>query len=153
MNTLSAVVTAVLAALAADLGTFDLSATDQVKEGTYVGPPGSVAFACLTPPALTDSEPQAIGAWYLETYTSEIRLWVPYTADTTDNRAQRGRLVADEAKAALEVVRAAGGALFKCVAFRCESTNPEPGASLSASWVHAVLTLEFSFRRQSGTGA
>lgn len=153
MNTLSAIVTAALAALAADLGTFDLSATDQVKEGAYDRPPGSVAFACITPPELSSSEPQAQDAWYLETYTCEVRLWVPFTADTTGNRSARGRLVADEAKAALDLARAAGGALFKCVTYRCESTVPEPGATTSTSWVNAVLTLEFSFRRLAGTGA
>lgn len=155
MNTLSAIQTAILAALAADLGTFDLSAADQVKEGTYAQPPGSVAFAGVTPPTLTGSEPQALDTWYLETHTCEVRLWVPFTADTTGNRASRGRLAADEAKAALDTARATlGNALWKCVTYRCESSAPEPAAAtLPSTWSHAVLTLEFSFRRQSGAGA
>lgn len=154
MNTLSAIQTAILAALAADLGTFDLSAADQVKEGTYAGPLGSLAFACVTPPKLAASEPQALDAWYLETHTCDVRLWVPFTTDTTGNRAARGRLVADEAKAALDIARATlGSALWKCVTYRCDSTVPEPAvSSVTHTWVHATLTLEFSFRRENGTG-
>lgn len=155
MNTLSAIVTALLAALAVDAGTFDLSGSDQVKEGTFVANPLSVAFACLTPPELVESTPETRDEWYLETFQTEVRLWVPFTADTTGNRAARGRLVADEVKALLDNARAnVGSALWRCVYFRTATVDPDPAnATASHSWVHTTLTVEFTFRRLVGTGA
>lgn len=158
MNTLPAVVSHILAVLAADVGTFDFSAQDAVKEGTYLQPPTSApsGFACLTPPAQTGSEPWGRGPdWYVETYAAEIRAWAPVTDSTTDERAERARLLASEIKVALDNARVVPGpGLWRCVTFRVASVVPDPaGATSLPGWARAVLTVEFTFRRSTGTGA
>lgn len=155
LNTLPAVVSHILSTLAVDLGTMDLSATDQVKEGTYLLPPGSTAFACLTPPAQTASEPWGRGPdWYVESFQAEIRAWAPVTDSTTDERAERARLLASEIKTALDNARVVPGpGLWRCVTFRVAAVQPDPaGATSLPTWARAVLTVEFTFRRATGTG-
>jgi|GEM_PF-5529506 len=149
MNTLPAIVSAILAAVAVDLG------ADQVREGTYVWPSGSLTFAGLTPPALTASVSHGRGPdWYLETYTAELRMWAPVTSGETDERAERSRIISAEVVAALDLVRAqVGTALWRCVSWRVVTSRPDPAAAqASPGWAHAAVSVEFQFRRQTGTG-
>ena len=154
MTTLTAIQAAIVAALAADLGTFDLSATDQVKEGTYQMPPGSTAFAAVEPIAVTDSEPQGRARWFRRRALVTIRLWAPYTAETTGDRAARARLLLHEAAAALDAARRVGtNALYRCQRFLIRSAQPDPAAANAPStWASGALVVELTFLSTSGFG-
>lgn len=153
MTTLAAVTAAIVAALAANLGTFDLSATDQVKVGTYTSPPGSVAFAAIVPPRQTSSVGQMRNTAYLETYEIEVRLWAPVTASTTGDQASRAALIAAEAKKALDLARDTGGnALWKCVRFASTNGGPGPAAATAQpTWAYATVQLTLTLRRGTQT--
>lgn len=147
---------AIVAALAVDLGTYDLSATDQVQEGTFVQPPGSVAFAAVLPAQQIGAENQARNTLVLDTYLVRVRLWAPVTATTTGDRVSRGRLLAEEARTAIERARdTLGNALWKCVAFAVTDSVPHPSPATAAGpgWARAELTITLTFRRASGSGA
>lgn len=155
MNTLGAIVAAILAALAVDHGTFDLSGPDQVQVGTFADPPVSRAFAGLVPPALTNSVPQGVGPdWYVETYRAELRLWGKVTKSDTEDRATRWRLFAAEVVQSLDNARTDGSnALWRCRSWRVATSEPETaGANVVPGWAHGRLTIEFTFLRRSGTG-
>jgi hypothetical protein len=153
MNTLGAVVSALIAALAVDLGTFDLSGPDQVQEGTFDKPVGSRAFAGITPPALTASAPYGVGPdFYLETYRTTVRLWGKVQRSDTEDRAERARLLTSEVMAALNPDALgddpATVAIWRCVYWRVAATDPETaGATEVPGWARAALTIEFTFRR------
>lgn len=158
MNTLSAVVSALVAALAADHGTFDLSGSDQVKEGTFDKPPVSARpFACVVPPGRSaPAVPQGVGPlWYVESYRAEIRLWAPVTRSDTEDRAERWRLLAAEVVQTLDTLHATknGNALARCRSFKVSAEDAETaGANVVPGWARGTLTVEFTFLRQSGTG-
>lgn len=156
---LADMVAAIKAALQADLGTFDLSGSDAVKEGTFQQPPAGIApFAAIEPPTVA-GEPQGRARWYLRTATLTIRLWGTWsntaTAGTTGDRAARARLLMDEAMAALETARRTGGsALYQCVSFVVRGSTPDPAmANVPSQYAYATLTVEFSYRRTAGLGA
>lgn len=154
MTTISAVVAAIVTALSANLGTYNLSGSDQVKEGTYDKPPGSVAFAAVLPAEMTGAVGQMRNTAYLEDWTIKIRLWAPYTADTTGNRVQAARTLASEAKKALDAARdsSTGTALTRCVRFATTGESPAPvNASAPSTWAHVELTLTLTLRRATQT--
>lgn len=162
MNRISDVVDHILATLRADLGTFDLSTdADAVKNGTYTKPPnGSGPFVCLVPPAKTDSVPYGTGPdGYVDSYEAELRVFAPVLRATTESRADRGQLLADEVTAALETAHATKGtypanALWRTQSFRVSGTAPNPAADTAKPGPGFVaLTIEFSFRRAAGSGA
>lgn len=154
MTTITAVVAAIVTALSANLGTYNLSGSDQVKEGTYEKPPGSVAFAAVLPAEMTGSVGQMRNTAYLEDWQIRVRLWAPYTADTSGNRVQAARTLASEAKKALDGARdsLSGNALWKCVRFAVTDENPAPvNASAPSTWAHAEITLTLTLRRATQT--
>jgi hypothetical protein len=155
MTTLPLVVSAILTALTANLGTFDLSTADQVQEGTWESPPGSVAFACLPPAELVSSTPEARGAIYAETYRQTVRLWAPCTASTTEARASTSRQLAAQAVQVLDNAHANGStAAWRCLPWAVTTSRLNPSAALAGStWAYAELTITFTFRRGTGTGA
>lgn len=157
MNTLPNIVAALLAALAADHGTFDLSGDDQVQQGTFDKPPVSRAFAALVPPGRSSpAVPQGRGPdWYVESYRAEIRLWAPVTRSDTEDRADRWRLLAAEIVQTLDTLHTTrdGNALARCRTWRVAAEDPETaGANVVPGWAHGRITIEFTFLRASGTG-
>jgi hypothetical protein len=158
VNTLPNIIAAIVAALAADHGAFDLSGSDQVKVGTFDKPPVTARpFAAIVPPALTASTPQGVGPdWYVETYRCEVRLWAPVTRSDTEDRAERWWLFAAEVVQTLDTAHATkdGNALARCRSWRAAAWDPETaGAHVVPGWAHGKITIEFTFLRQSGTGA
>lgn len=158
MNTLSAIVSALVTALSVDLGTFDLSGPDQVQEGTFDKPPISRTFAGIAPATLTASAPYGTGPdFYLETYRTTVRLWAKVQRADTEDRAERARLLTAEVMQALNPDALgddpATVAIWRCVYWRVASTDPETaGATEVPGWARAALTIEFTFRRAAGTG-
>lgn len=154
MTTLSAIIAAILTALSVNLGTFDLSVTGRVHEGTYTLPTDGPAFACVMPARLLSSEERTRGEWFLETHEVRIRLWGQVTTSGPDDRVVRGRLLQEEAKIVLDNARAnLSTALWRCIDYSCNAVEPQPsGATAAAGWAFAELVLNFSFRRASGTG-
>lgn len=159
MNDLPSILSALVAALSVDHGTFDLSGDDQVKEGTYPSPPVSRAFASFVPPEQIESVPYGVGPdFYLETYRLELRLWAQVTDSTPGTRAARGRLIDGEVRQTLDTARLGNDdaiiAIWRCVRWRVASAKPDPAAAKAlAGWAQARLTIEFQFRRAVGTGA
>ena len=154
MTTITAIVTAIVTALTADLGTIDLSTTDQVQEGTFVRPPGSEAFAAVLPPRLLDSQGQARNLCYLETYEVVVRLWAPVPAATHESRVARSRLLQAEAQKALDGARDdTSTAIWRCVRWAVTGGDPHPAPAGAADWAHVALTITLTYRRGTGTGA
>lgn len=155
MNTLPAIVSAILSVLAADHGSIDLSPAQRVKEGTFERPPGSFAFACLCPPELIDSVPFGRGPdWYDETYQAEIRLWCPVADGTPEDRAEKSRLIQAEVQQALDNAKAgSNNTIWRTWGWAVRRTRPDPASpNVLPGWAHCRLTLEFKFKRRSGTG-
>ncbi len=154
MTTIAAIVSAIKTALNADLGTYDLSGVDQVKEGTYVGPPGSQAFIALLPAEQTGSEPLARDGFYRESYELQIRVWAPFTDEDPEARAIATRALVAEVKVALDTARhsATTNAIGRCVSFFCRAVEPDPsGGAAAPSWLYAAITYELSHNRLQGT--
>lgn len=155
MNTLGAIIAAMVTALVADHGTFDLSGPDQVKVGTYDQPPTTARpFACVVPPAQTASAPYGTGPdFYLETYRAEVRVWAPVTRGSTEDRAERARLVSAEVVQSLDAARTGDTAIWRCVYWRVVDSTPDPAAATALpGWARGQITIEFTFRRAVGTG-
>lgn len=155
MTSLGDIVAAIIAALNVDLGTFDLSESGQVLEGTYDEPPGSVAFACLPPARQVAAAQQCAGVFVLRTMQQEIRLWAPATEGTPANHVERARLLVDEATTAIDAARQTGGnPLWKCIRFQVGRIEPDDVVVTDPPfWAYATLTLEYTYRRQTGTGS
>jgi hypothetical protein len=162
VTTLPNIVAAILTALAADLGTFDLSGDDQVKEGTYTDPPtGSErCFACLPPAELVSSEPHGQPvAYYLETWRQTIRAWAPSTASTADSKASTSRQLVAQIEQVLDRARlndypAATVPIWACATWVVSGAKQNPSAANAAlTWAHVELTVTFSFPRPAGRGA
>lgn len=142
MTTIADIVAAIVTALSADLGTYDLSATGAVREGTYMSPPGAGAFACVCPPRQRGSE-WACTEFERETHQIEVLLWVPYAAETAEGHTAAERAIVAEAKAALTDARFTGGALFRCVSFQVTDGEPDPAAVDAApGWASSRLLIE-----------
>lgn len=161
MNDLPAVIAHIIATIRVDLGEFDLTRDDAVKEGTFTKPPvGSGAFVCLTPPAMTDSEEVGPGPlWYSETWEATLRCWAPVEKGTTENRAQRGRKLAAEIVKRLDIAHIEPGTypdngIARCIRWRASQIDPNAAAANGLpGHGDAAITLEFTFRRSPGTGA
>jgi hypothetical protein len=160
VNTLPEVIADILRTLRTDLGDFDLSGSDRVKLGTFNQPPPTGAFICLTPPALTESVPYGrMTDFFLETYEATLRCFSTVAKSTADERAERGRRLAAEAVAALEVAHLTSGTypnngLRRCVRFRASADAPNPAADNATPGPgYVAVNLEFTFRRAPGTGA
>lgn len=154
MTTLDAIVAALLTGLAVDLGTYDLSGTDQVTEGAYLTPPGPVPSACVVPPVMRAAVEQARGAWYLETHTIEIRAWAPITETTPTVRSDEARQLAAELMARLDALRSdLASPLWRCVTWAATSLAHEPSGDTGVWLARADVTITISYRRASGTGA
>jgi hypothetical protein len=155
MNTLPNIVAAILVALTVNLGTFDLSGVDQVQEGTWEAPPGSVAFACLPPAELISSVGECRNAYYLETWRQTVRLWAPSTSSGTEVRASTSRQLAAQAQQVLDNARANGAsACWRVVRWEITGARVNPSAATANStWAYAELVITFAFRRATGTGA
>lgn len=154
MITLDAIVSALLAGLAVDLGTYDVSGTDQVVEGSYQTPPGPVPMVCVVPPRMTASVAQARGVWYLETHEIELRGWAPVTVTTTPVRADEARQLAAEIIQRLDQLRDdQSSVLYRCVEWAVTAQLHEPSGDTGTWLARADVTLTISYRRQSGTGA
>lgn len=155
MTTPAAVIAAVVATLSTVWGAYNLSGDGQVLEGTYSEPPGSFAFAAILPAELTDSKEQALGSWFLEDWTLKVRVWAPTTEATTTARATASRAAAAEAVQRLDTTRATlGTAAWKCIRWAVTSVEFDPaGMAEAPAWGRAEISITFSVRRQSGTGA
>lgn len=153
MTTIVDIVEAVMAALAVNHGTYDLSGVDQVKEGTYDRPPGSRAFACVLPPDQTAGEAVARGEFYREQHSIVVRAWAPITNTSTTAQAQAARALAAELKVALDAARHdAGTALGECLDFATRAVTYQPAdAGAPADWAYASLTLQTVHLRARGT--
>jgi hypothetical protein len=154
MTTIAAIISAIKAALNADLGTYDFAGAAQVKEGTYLGPPGSQAFIALLPAEQTGAEPLARDGWYREAYELELRVWAPYASEDPEARAIATRAMVAEVKVALDTARhsATTNALGRCTTFFCREVQPDPsGGTASPSWLYATLRYEFTHNRLRGT--
>jgi hypothetical protein len=161
VNDLPAVVAHILATIRADLGDFDLTKDDAVKEGTFLKPPvGSGPFVCLTPPALVDSDEVGPGPlFYLETHTAQLRCWAPVRNASTDERARVGRKIASELVQRLDIAHRDPGTypdngIARCVRWRASQIDPTAAAATGLpGHGDAAINLEFTFRRAPGTGA
>lgn len=150
MTTIADIVAAIVSALSADLGTYDLSATGAVREGTYSSPPSVGAFACVCPPRQRGSE-WACAEFERETYAIEIRLWAPYTDETPEAHAAAERAIVAEAKAALMAARYSNTALFRCLSFQATEGDPDPVVvDASPGWASHRLTIETVHNRATG---
>lgn len=156
MNTLAAIQSALLTALTADLGTFDLSGNDQVKVGVYEAPPvAGVPFLAVGPFKMTGSECQTQAMlWYKETHTVTVAGWAPVTDSQTATQEARGRLLQSETQAAIDTARGtAGNGLWKCVDFEVQTVEPGAvSAKMPMNWGRFELFIRFSFRRAAGGG-
>ncbi len=153
MTTISDIIEAILAALAVNHGTYDLSGADQVKEGTYDRPPGSRAFACVLPPEQTAGEELSRGEFYRETHSIVVRVWAPVAATTTPGQAQATRALVTEVKVALDAARNDDAtALGECTDFAVRGVTHQPAAAdTPADWAYAALTLNTVHLRARGT--
>lgn len=152
MNTIAAITAALVTALAADLGTFDLSGADAVKRGTFSGPPISGPFVAIRPAEQLAGRQEACGAWYLEEVEILIDLWAPQTGDTTDDAAARAEVLQGEAKAAIDAARFDATALGRCVRFACTGVTLDPAAAdAPMTWARSQLRIELTYRRTPGT--
>lgn len=154
MTTLAAIIAAIIAALAADLGTYDFSSTDAVLEGDYLQPPASAPFAAVLPAPL-GTTPRARERLHLHEVSVTVRLWVPWTTDTPPARAAASRTLMDEARTALEAARRTGGnALYRCERFVVSAATPGTAPQATPpEFVLATLTIELTYLRLAGTGA
>jgi hypothetical protein len=153
---LTEVTAALLAAIAADLGTFDLSATDAVQEGWYALPPASAPFACVYLPSdAVESIPVARERWFNVTAVYTVTAWAPFTAETSGNRQQRASLLADEIKTAIETARrTAGNNLVKLTQMSVGAVDIQAGAeSMEPGFPTATFKIAVKFRRSAGVGA
>jgi len=150
MTTIDAIVAAIVTALSADLGTYDLSATGSVREGTYTSPPGPGPFACVCPPRQRGSE-YACAEFERETHQIEVRLWAPYASETAEGHTAAERAIVAEAKAALMAARYGATALFRCLSFQVAEGDPDPVVvDASPGCASHRLTIETVHNRATG---
>lgn len=151
---LADITTAIVAALQADLGTFDLSGTDAVKLGDYAAPPASVPFAAVLPPSVRSDPSQGRARWFVRTVTYTIRLWGSSTVDDPGNRTARATLLMDEAITAIESARRTGSnMLYRCVTFNVAGAVLDRApANAAGQFAMAELQIELTYRRTTGTG-
>jgi hypothetical protein len=93
-------------------GTYDLSATDQVKIGRFLGPAGSVAFVAIASPTAVGAPDGRTLRDHAYVVTVDIRGWVPVASDTPEARSTAAlNLMSDLAKAIKDARYNTGGAL------------------------------------------
>lgn len=142
MTTLAAITAALVAALSAQLGDYDLTGTDQVKVGTYTAPPGSLAFIAVPSPAVVSKPFDLRQRKWQHTCTFRLRLWVPWTGEDPAIRAAAAVEIANRAARAIEDARRSDPDLLLCgslivgrAEFDAASARTPPG------WAAAFLTV------------
>jgi hypothetical protein len=93
-------------------GTYDLSATDQVKIGRFLAPPGSVAFVNIASPTIVGAPDARTLRDHAYVATFDVRGWVPVASDTPEARSTAAlNLMSDIAKAVKDARYNTGGSL------------------------------------------
>lgn len=155
MTTIDAIIAQVMTALTADLGVYDLSGTDQVKEGTFEMPPISARpFIAVLPAVQNRGEEQNRGEWTVEDWMLPLRLWAPFTSNSTTSWVAQQRALSREVRIALDAARnnATGLPMWRCLNWAVTGEQPySANASSAPTWVHTELTIEFTIRRSIGT--
>ena len=149
---LTTINTQILAALGADLGTFDL--TGQVQRGRYFAPPADYdAFIGFGSPEVESEQGPTIGQ-FLRTITYQIDCWASVTDDTAAELTERGELLADEVLAALENARfdvTNSPGLYDMRTFVAESAVLDMDMEgMPVGWARAVIMLEVRYAVDRG---
>lgn len=154
MVSLASVMLALKAAINADLGTNNYSATGAVLRGTYDLPPGGrLPFACIATPAIS-SEQGPMMSQYERRASVDICLWAAGATDDLDARTVATEALCDEAMDAIEAARATpGNALYDLHLFVVQSSLL-PGAQdvAQSEPLVVILTVTFAWMRDTGVG-
>ncbi len=96
-------------------GTYDLSATDQVKIGRFLSPPGSLAFVALATPTIQGIPDARTLRDHAYVATFDLRGWVPVTADTPEARSTAALNLISDICSAVKAARYDTGGSLKAI--------------------------------------
>lgn len=155
MNTISAVVASIIAAVQQDHGSgYDLSGADNVQRGTFSEPP-TTPFVSVGAARLTEAIEHPSSEWTDETYEITLQLWSAATGTDASDRLDTAEQMRGLVQAALDIERnTPGTGLFRCVRYAAAASDPDDEIDVAPdAFATSVLTLNLSIRRATGTGA